>query len=93
MECREKTASAPYVGAPDDGREFDASTPGTPAAFKLDQGVIAGWREALAQMPSGSHWEVVIPPALAYGDRGAGRDIPPAATLVFDIELVSTAAP
>lgn len=82
-----------YVGRLVDGTEFDASQPGTPAKFKLNMGVIQGWREALQLMPVGSKWEVVIPPSAAYGDRGAGRDIPPAATLVFDIELVSIDEP
>jgi FKBP-type peptidyl-prolyl cis-trans isomerase len=72
-----------------DGTQFDASEPGKPARFKLNAGVIQGMRDALEQMQAGSKWEVVMPPALAYGDRGGGPEIPPAATLVFDIELVS----
>jgi FKBP-type peptidyl-prolyl cis-trans isomerase FklB len=85
------TVQVNYVGRLVDGREFDASEPGKPASFKLNAGVIQGWRAALEQMAVGAKWEVVIPPSLAYGDRGAGRDIPPAATLIFDIELVSIA--
>ena len=49
----------------------------------------AGWKEALKLMPAGSKWQVVVPPHLAYGDRGMGRDIGPAATLLFEVELLS----
>jgi FKBP-type peptidyl-prolyl cis-trans isomerase FklB len=83
------TVTVSYVGRLVDGTEFDASVPGTAAKFKLNSGVIQGWREALVQMPVGSRWEVVMPPSVAYGDRGAGRDIGPASTLVFEIELES----
>jgi FKBP-type peptidyl-prolyl cis-trans isomerase FklB len=86
------TVACNYRGRLVDGSEFDASEPGKPTSFKLNA-VIQGWRNALEQMPLGSKWEVVIPPALGYGDRGAGRDIPPAATLIFEIELVSIIAP
>jgi len=82
-----------YVGRLVDGTEFDSTAPGSSAKFKLNVGVIQGWREALVQMPVGSKWEVVIPPSAAYGDRGAGRDVPPASTLVFEIELVSIEEP
>jgi len=87
------TVTVNYVGRLVDGTQFDGTAPGTSAKFKLNAGVIQGWREALVQMPVGSKWEVVIPPSAAYGDRGAGRDIPPAATLVFEIELVSIDEP
>jgi len=86
------TVAVNYSGRLIDGTEFDASEPGKPATFQLNAGVIKGWREALQRMEVGAKWEVVLPPALAYGDRGVGRDIPPASTLVFDIELVSIAA-
>jgi len=82
------TVECNYVGRFIDGKEFDKSEPGKPVAFPLN-GVIEGWREVLKLMPIGSKWQVVIPPELAYGERGAGREIPPNATLVFDIELVS----
>ena len=87
------TVAVNYSGRLVDGTEFDASEAGKPAQFKLNVGVIQGWRDALQQMPVGSKWEIVMPPSVAYGDRGAGRDIPPAATLIFDIELVSIVAP
>jgi FKBP-type peptidyl-prolyl cis-trans isomerase len=53
--------------------------------------VIAGWSEALQLMPTGSKWRLFVPSELAYGERGAGDDIGPNATLIFDIELLSIA--
>ena len=50
--------------------------------------VIPGWTEALQLMPVGSKWQVVVPANLAYGEKGAGADIGPNATLVFEIELL-----
>lgn len=86
------TVAVNYSARLVDGKQFDASEPGKPARFKMSAGVIKGMRDALERMPAGSLWEVVMPPALAYGDNGVGRDIPPASTLIFDIELVSVAA-
>lgn len=78
-----------YRGTLIDGTEFDSSYPsGKPLAFQLKT-VIKGWQEALKLMPTGSKWQLFIPPELAYGERGAGRDIGPNATLIFDLELVS----
>ena len=48
-----------------------------------------GWREALQLMNAGSKWQIVVPPALAYGERGAGTKIAPNSTLIFEVELVS----
>jgi FKBP-type peptidyl-prolyl cis-trans isomerase len=82
VECR-------YRGTLIDGKEFESSyRTGQTATFKVS-GVIAGWREALKLMPVGSKWQVFIPPELAYGPMGAGRDIGPNATLIFEIELVA----
>ena len=85
----EQTVVCQYRGTLIDGKEFDSSYKrGQPASFPV-KGVIKGWTEVLQLMPVGSKWQVVIPPALAYGTRGAGADIGPNATLVFEIELVA----
>lgn len=82
-----------YRGTLADGTEFDSSYKrGKAGTFQLG-GVIPGMKEALKLMPVGSKWQVVIPPKLAYGARGAGRAIGPNSTLVFDLELVSIQAP
>jgi len=78
-----------YRGTLINGTEFDSSYKrGQPAQFPVG-GVIRGWTEALQLMPVGSKWELYIPAELAYGDRGAGRDIGPGATLIFEVELLS----
>ena len=83
------TVVCKYKGKFIDGKEFDNSDrTGGSVSFSL-QGVIPGWQEALQQMPVGSHWEVVVPSNMAYGETGAGREIGPNTTLIFDIELLS----
>lgn len=83
------TVSTHYVGRLINGTEFDSSVKrGQPATFPCN-GVIKGWTEALLMMPVGSKWELAIPPALAYGEAGAGGVIPPNAVLVFEVELLS----
>jgi FKBP-type peptidyl-prolyl cis-trans isomerase len=78
-----------YRGTLINGTEFDSSYKrGQPATFPVS-GVIKGWTEALQLMPVGSKWELYIPPDLAYGARGAGNDIGPNATLIFEVELLS----
>ena len=78
-----------YKGTLINGTEFDSSSKhGGPATFPVS-GVIKGWTEALQLMPVGSKWQLFIPPDLAYGERGAGGDIGPDATLIFEVELVS----
>jgi FKBP-type peptidyl-prolyl cis-trans isomerase FklB len=78
-----------YRGTLIDGTEFDSSAKhGGPATFPVG-GVIKGWTEALQLMPVGSKWQLFIPADLAYGDRGAGGNIGPGATLIFEVELVS----
>jgi FKBP-type peptidyl-prolyl cis-trans isomerase len=78
-----------YRGTLIDGKEFDSSYKrGQPATFPVGQ-VIKGWTEALQLMPVGSKWQLFVPPDLAYGDRGAGPDIGPGATLIFEVELIS----
>ncbi len=78
-----------YHGTLIDGTVFDSSVKrGKPASFPLN-GVIKGWQEVLPLMQTGSKWKVVIPPELAYGERGAGGSIGPNETLIFEIELIS----
>ena len=77
-----------YTGQLLDGKVFDSSVQrGQPAEFGVNE-VIKGWTEALQLMPVGSKWKLYIPADLAYGDRGAGADIKPGSTLVFDVELL-----
>ncbi len=78
-----------YRGTLINGTEFDSSYKrGKSATFPVS-GVIKGWTEALQLMPVGSKWQLFIPSGLAYGERGAGADIGPNATLIFEIELLS----
>ena len=78
-----------YRGTLINGTEFDSSYKrGQPATFPVG-GVIKGWTEALQLMPVGSKWQLFIPPDLAYGERGAGADIGPDSTLIFEVELLS----
>jgi peptidylprolyl isomerase len=81
-----------YTGTLEDGTKFDSSYDrGDPIQFILGQGqVIPGWDEGIALLKVGGKAKLVIPPELAYGDRGAGGVIPPNATLKFDVELVAT---
>ena len=84
----QQSVTAHYRGALLDGTEFDSS-------FKRNQpftaplsALIKGWQIAIPLMKEGSHWRLWIPSELAYGDRGAGRDIPGGATLLFEVELL-----
>lgn len=78
-----------YRGTLIDGKEFDSSYKrGQPLTIQVN-GVIKGWTEALQLMPVGSKWQLFIPSELAYGDRGAGKDIGPGSTLIFEVELLS----
>ncbi|MEK6672779.1 MAG: FKBP-type peptidyl-prolyl cis-trans isomerase [Nitrospirota bacterium] len=78
-----------YTGTLINGNEFDSSYKrGEPASFSVN-GIIQGWKEALLMMKTGSKWQLFIPSSLAYGERGAGRDIGPNSALIFEVELVS----
>lgn len=85
-----KTASVHYTGWLLDGTKFDSSVDrGQPLEFTIGKGmVIAGWDEGVASMNVGGKRELIIPPDLAYGSRGAGGVIPPDATLRFEVELL-----
>ncbi|PAW86627.1 MAG: hypothetical protein B9S33_07745 [Pedosphaera sp. Tous-C6FEB] len=86
------TVSTHYRGTLISGKEFDSSYKrGEPAEFPVN-GVIKGWTEALQLMKEGAKWQLFIPSDLAYGERGAGQDIGPNSTLIFDIELLKVKA-
>ena len=83
------TVSVHYRGTLADGREFDSSHKrGQPAEFPLN-GVIPCWTEGVQMMKPGGKARLTCPPAIAYGERGAGGVIPPNATLQFEVELLS----
>jgi FKBP-type peptidyl-prolyl cis-trans isomerase FklB len=89
MPSATDTVTVKYKGTLIDGKVFDSSEQhGGTASFPVG-GVIHGWTEALQKMKVGSQWQLFIPSALAYGDQGAGADIAPGSTLIFDVELVS----
>jgi FKBP-type peptidyl-prolyl cis-trans isomerase FklB len=85
----ESTVTTHYEGMTIDGKVFDSSFErGEPTSFPVG-GVIAGWTEALQLMSVGDTYELYIPSNLAYGEQGAGNDIPPNATLIFKVELIA----
>jgi FKBP-type peptidyl-prolyl cis-trans isomerase len=89
---KEDSVSVNYRGTLIDGTEFDSSAKrGQPATFRVG-GVIPGWTEALTLMKPGAKWQLFIPSALGYGERG-NPSIAPNATLLFDVELVSIQPP
>ena len=84
----QQSVKAHYKGSLLNGKEFDNSFKrGQPFTAPLTA-LIKGWQVALTKMSEGSHWRIWIPSDLAYGDRGAGGDIPGGATLVFEVELL-----
>jgi len=87
------TARVHYRGTFPDGREFDSSlTRGKPIEFPLSR-VIKCWTEGVQRMKVGGKASLVCPPAIAYGERGAGTVIPPNATLHFEVELLDITSP
>lgn len=84
----EQTVKVHYKGTLINGKQFDSSYDrGEPAEFPVNA-VIPGWTEALQLMPTGSRWKLWIPSELAYGQHGAGADIPGNSTLIFEVELL-----
>ncbi|HTJ11270.1 MAG TPA: FKBP-type peptidyl-prolyl cis-trans isomerase [Dinghuibacter sp.] len=82
-----------YTGYLLSGKKFDASADhGGPATFPLNR-VIKGWTEGVKLMPVGSSYKFYIPSDLAYGDRGAGNDIPGGSTLIFEVDLLEIVPP
>ncbi len=87
---RGKTVEVHYTGWLTDGRRFDSSVGGAPFTFRLGAGeVIEGWDRGVAGMKVGGKRKLTLPPELAYGARGAPPEIPPGATLVFEVELLA----
>ena len=86
-----RTVSVHYTGKLQDGTVFDSSVSrGVPIEFPLGAGrVIKGWDEGIALMKVGGKAQLVIPPDLAYGERGTGGVIPPNTVLQFEVELLA----
>jgi peptidylprolyl isomerase len=81
------TVTVHYTGWLTNGKEFDSSVGGKPVSFSLNE-VVKGWGEGIPGMKPGGIRRLKIPPELGYGKRGAGEDIPPNSTLVFEVQLI-----
>ncbi len=78
-----------YTGTLLDGTKFDSSVDrGEPFVFNIGGRVIGGWNEGIAMLNVGSKAKLIIPSSLGYGERGAGKNIPPFTPLIFDVELI-----
>ena len=82
------SVKAHYAGSLLSGKEFDSSFRRQQPFTAPLRALIKGWQIALPMMSEGSRWRLWIPAELAYGDRGAGADIPGGATLMFEVELI-----
>jgi peptidylprolyl isomerase len=83
------TVTVHYTGTLTNGKQFDSSVGRGPFSFILGRGeVIKGWDRGVKGMKIGGKRKLTIPSHLGYGERGAGADIPPGATLLFDVELL-----
>ncbi len=90
-----KAVEVHYTGMLLNGKKFDSSLDrGVPFEFVLGKGqVIKGWEEGIALMKVGGKMRMILPPELAYGEKGAGEIIPPNSTLIFDVELLGVHNP
>ena len=92
--ARGDTITVHYTGTLEDGTEFDSSRGGDPVSFALESGsLIEGWVEGIPGMKEGGRRKLTIPSELGYGEAGYPPDIPPNATLIFDVEVVKVQKP
>jgi len=83
------TVEVHYTGWLKSGKKFDSSVGGKPFEFKLGAGmVIKGWDEGVQGIKVGGKRKLIIPPELGYGKKGFGKEIPPDAELIFEVELL-----
>ena len=82
------TAAETLTGTLKNGKQFDSSRGREPFEFTVGERVIQGWSEGVVGMKPGGRRLLIIPSELGYGERGAGKDIPPNAELHFDIEVL-----
>lgn len=85
---RKDSVRVHFRGTLIDGSEYDSSyATGRPTVLPVAR-VVSGWSEALQMMREGAHWQIALPPSLAYGEYGDGDRVPPNAVLLIDIELI-----
>lgn len=83
------TVEINYRGTLLDGTEFISSKPDLRGTFKVQEAFLPALKEVLPLLPVGSKWRLFVPPQLAYGDRGVGRQIGPKETVIFEVELLA----